>query len=187
MKKLSIAIATLGLAAAAPAMAQGWYAGLSIGEAKVDASVGDFGLSNGRFDDKDTAFGARIGYELSRHFAVEAGYYHLGKYEFSGNVGTLPVSGEGEARSYNVSMLGILPFSDNFSGYGRIGYGRSQVKGVARAAGFSGYSSEWESEPVYGVGLRWKPRSMNTAFFVEYTRHDDIQVDTAMVGAQVRF
>lgn len=187
MKKLSLIAASLGLAVAAPAMAQGWYAGLSVGEAKVDARVADFGLSTGTFDDKDTSLGARIGYELSRHFAVEAGYYSLGKYNFNGRAGTVNVSGEGEARSYNVSVLGIVPFGDRFSGYGRIGYARSQVKGVARTAGFSGYSSEWESEPVYGAGLRWQPARTGFAVFAEYTRNDDIKVDNMMIGAQLKF
>lgn len=185
-RSLAAVAAALCVAASAPAFAQGWYAGLTIGQGKADFNASDIGLSIGTIDDKDTTFGGRLGYDFNRNFGVEIGYYELGKYPFNGTVAGLPVSGEAKAKSYSASVVGTLPFSDQFSAYGKIGYARSRVEGKADVLGFSGSSSDWESEAVYGVGLKWMV-DRQWGIFGEWMRNDDIKVDNYMIGALVRF
>jgi len=186
MKKLSMMVAALAFSAAGPALAEGWYTGLAVGQSKADINRSDLGLSTGTVDDKDTSFGAKLGYEFGRHLGVEASYNQLGKYNFNGTFAGVPVSGDAKARSYDVSVLGILPFTDRFAGYGRLGYGRTMVDASASAQGFSGTASDWESEALYGAGLRMNI-DKQWGVFTEYTRYDDTKIDNWTVGARVNF
>ncbi len=186
MKKLPILIATLGLAAAAPAMAQGWYAGLTLGQAQIDNYGSQLPLTSGSYDEKDTSYGGRIGYQINRHFAVEAGYDWLGKYPFAGTFGGVPVNGEAKARSYNVSAVGILPFSDRWAAYGKLGYGRTQLDASANALGFNATQRGWQNEALYGAGLKFN-MDPQWGLFVEYVKFQDSKIDNLVVGATARF
>jgi OOP family OmpA-OmpF porin len=174
-----------GAFATAPAFAQGWYAGLSIGQGKADLGSGGAGFS-GSLDDKDTTFGARLGYDFTRYFGMELGYYNLGKYNFNGTFSGLPVSGNADLKSYSVSVVGTLPFSEHFSAYGKAGYARSRATGNANIAGFGGNASDWTNEAVYGAGLKWMV-DRQWGLFTEWMRNDDNKVDNYMVGALIRF
>ena len=86
MKKLQFRLACLlGITLAAPGMvlAQGWYAGVGVGQTNID-TAGDFDPSAGESaDDSDTAFKVFGGYGFSRNFALEFGYADLGEFTFS--------------------------------------------------------------------------------------------------------
>ena len=91
--KLQRTTGTLGLAVlvafattAAMAADSGWYGGLSIGASK--AEIEDERIRNGLLprivtsiedDDSDLGFKLLAGRKFNRNFAVEAGYFNLGK------------------------------------------------------------------------------------------------------------
>lgn len=187
-RSFAAAVAALATAAAAPAFAEGWYAGLSLGQGKVNVSAAEVGLSSGSLDDNDLTWGARVGYGFSRHLGVEAAYYDLGKYQFNGAFGRLPASGEAKVKSYNVAAVGTLPFgyNDVFGAYGKVGYARTRVSASANVAGFQGSSKEWDNEAMYGLGLKWNP-DRQWGLFAEWNRLHDTQLENWMVGATVRF
>ena len=187
-RMLAAIAAAVCVAGSAPVLAQGWYGGLSVGKGGVNISAAEVGLSSGTLDDSDTSFGARIGYDFSRHFGVEAAYYNLGEYSFSGLLGPFPATGQTKNKSYNVSLVGTLPFGDRdqFAGYGKIGYARTRVSANADVIGFTGTSTEWESEAVYGLGVKYMI-DKQWGLFGEWSRLNDSQIEQWMVGAVLRF
>src|ERR1700722_13708573 len=72
----------------------GWYTGFSVGQsrAKIDDTriadgLLDDGFSMTSISDDDRHFGFKGfgGYEFNRYFALESGYFNLGKFGFTAN------------------------------------------------------------------------------------------------------
>lgn len=176
MNRMHVAlVAALTAAAAAPAMAQGWYAGLSAGRTDVDVRADDLGLTRAAVNKKDWSYGARLGYDFTPVIGAEIAYYDLGRYGFGGDLLGVPVSGEAKLRSYNVALVGNVPLSDRFSGYGKIGYARTKVRG-----------GDDNSEALYGAGVKWMV-DKQWGLFAEWNRYQDTKLDNYMAGALVRF
>lgn len=133
-----IAAAAFALAASSSAFAAdppSFYAGLDVSSTDFD----DY--------DRDTGFGAFVGYKFNENLAVEAGYHRLADATY--RAGTL--SGELRIDQYDLSVLGTLPLSNGFDLYGRLGYNRLTVD--IDAPGFFG--KEHQSKLVYGLGLAY--------------------------------
>lgn len=133
-----IAAAVIALAASSAAFAAEppfFYAGIDISSTDFD----DF--------DRDTGFGAFVGYKFNENIALEAGYHRLADKRYS--AGTL--SADVQIDQYDLSVLGTLPLSSGFDLYGRLGYNRLTVD--VDAPGFFG--KEHQSKLVYGVGLAY--------------------------------
>src|SRR5690606_4871386 len=100
----TLAAVLLGGASLAHAQDTGWYAGVGAGQALVDERG---------YDDEDTAFSVFGGYQFHRNFALELGYTDFGKLEPRGEGANL------EASSVSLAAVGILPFTEKFSGYAK--------------------------------------------------------------------
>src|SRR3954465_804123 len=88
MKRYALAILVTSWLAAPAALAQdrGWYVGGSLGQGRADVGAGATGIPGVGVtsrDDRDTYYKLFAGYQLSRHFAAEAGYADFGKYGIS--------------------------------------------------------------------------------------------------------
>ena len=169
----SLLAAALGLAAfgvqAAEGGKAGFYAGAGAGQSFVD---------EGAYDDEDTAFSVFGGYQFHRNFAVEAGYTDFGK--IKSNVAGPDL----EANAVSLTALGILPFTDRFSGYAKAGFQRWDLDSAI--PGLTGSSNDSGTDPVYGAGLQYRFND-TVALRAEYTRSEleDIDLDNAQL--QVRF
>lgn len=136
--KLAKVSGTLGLAALATitgtyatAEDAGWYVGASGGpsQATIDDARINSNLVSGGFqsttivdDNRSTGYKLFGGYQLNPNFALEGGYFDLGKFGFTATtvpVGTL--SGSMRVRGINVDAVGTLPLTEKFSAFGRIG------------------------------------------------------------------
>lgn len=143
--KLIKASGALGLVAfaalASPAvMAQdsGWYGGANAGRssATIDDERINGGLINRGFrsstivdDDRSTGFKVFGGYQLNKNFAVEGGYFDLGKFGYTATTvpaGTL--NGNIKLRGLNLDLVGIVPLTDKFSAFGRAGLNYAQAR-----------------------------------------------------------
>lgn len=136
---------TLGLAVLAAITSQlaladdsGWYVGGNVGQsrAKIDdprisaqllvppttaVSIVDSNRSRGY-----KLFG---GYQVNKNFAIEGGYFNLGRFGFTATTvppGTL--NGNIKLQGVNLDAIGILPVTEEFSVFGRVGmnYARAQ-------------------------------------------------------------
>jgi OOP family OmpA-OmpF porin len=143
--KLARASGTLGLVALAvigspfaAAQETGWYGGANVGQsrAKIDDArinsgliAGGFGSSSISDRDRDTGYKIFGGYQVNRNFALEGGYFDLGKFGFTANTvpaGTL--NGDIKLKGLNLDLVGILPITERFSAFGRAGVIYAQAR-----------------------------------------------------------
>jgi len=130
--------------AAAAALAAASCAAFAAGPAPFYAGVD---VSSTKFEgyDRDSGFGAFVGYRFSDSIAVEGGYHRLANTEY----GSGALRADVTLDQLDLSAVGTLPLSAGFELYGRLGYNRLTAK--ADVAGFSG--KEHDNKVLYGVGL----------------------------------
>jgi OOP family OmpA-OmpF porin len=117
-----------------------WYMGAGVGQsrAKIDEerlarSLTANGASLNSFskDERDLGFKLFAGKQLNQYFAVEAGYFDLGKFDFAATTsGNGVLRGETELRGVNVDLVGQLPLTQRLSLLGRAGlqYARASTQ-----------------------------------------------------------
>jgi len=144
------------------------YVGGSVGVARSrlndqDLARGLSGTNMSTFtsDSKDRGYKLFVGKQFNRYFAIEGGYFDLGKYSFSGvTTGNRVVQGETKFRGVNLDLVGQLPLTERFSVLGRIGgqYTRTgtDYNGAGIAVAGNRYSSDSDFGPKAGVGLEYK-------------------------------
>lgn len=177
MKRLTQAIGALGLVGCsaiytqfAAAADSGWLGGLNIGQSR--ANIDDAGISAQLLgsgltttsiadDDSDTAFKIFGGYKFNRHFALEGGYFNLGRFGYT--AATLPAgtqSGNIKLQGLNFDAVGFLPLTEKFSALGRVGVNYAEAKdrfstsGAVPAPADSGPSNR-EANYKLGLGLQY--------------------------------
>jgi len=147
-----------------------WYIGAGVGrsEATIDQdriarSLLASGATSVQFssDERDTAYKLFIGKQLSRNFAIEAGYFDLGNFGF--NATTIPagtLNGDVGFKGANLDLLAQLPLTQRFSVYGRLGMHYTEAE-----ASFTGNRlfavtnrnpSESKLNAKVGLGLEFK-------------------------------
>src|ERR1035437_4003695 len=145
--KLARASGTLGLAALAVIASpfavaddSGWYGGVNIGQsrAKIDDAritsslVGQGATATAITDDnRDTGYKLFGGYKFNRNFALEGGYFDLGRFGYTATTTTGPagtLTGNIRLNGLNFDAVGILPINEKFSAFGRVGANYAQAK-----------------------------------------------------------
>lgn len=212
--KLARTTARLSLVALAAAigplaMAQdgGWYAGGNIGQSRAlidDARVANgmlgSGLSVTSIEDKKRDLGFKLfgGYQLNRNFAVEGGYFNLGKLGYTATTtpaGTL--TGEMKVQGLNLDLVGTLPFSEKFSAFGRVGLTYADTKDNFSGTGAVSVSNPSASKQAggykFGLGLQYElTKALAMRVEAERYRIDDAignkgDVDLVSLGLIFRF
>ena len=118
---LALAGSTLGGQALAQP-APGWYVGGNVGRATTDFDQRFIGVPAGTVtgindDDSDTAWKLFGGYQFHRNFAVEGGYFDLGRYDYGYTTGAGAFSGSTRLQGLNLDLVGTLPLTDRFSAF----------------------------------------------------------------------
>lgn len=199
----------LALVASPYAVAQesGWYGGISIGQskAKIDDPRIVSGLLSGGFsttsisdDDRDTGYKLYGGYQFNKYFAIEGGYFDLGQFGFVAT--TLPpgsLSGTIELKGVNLDAVGILPISEKFSAFGRVGLNYAEARDSFRGIGSVGVinpnPSKRDTNYKFGAGLEYAFTSaLAIRGEVERYRIDDAvgnrgDIDLLSIGLVYRF
>lgn len=152
--KILLVSAAFGLAAlAAPAFAADgpqWYGNLGYTHHDGDASLG--------------TVDARVGALLTPHFGLE-GEFGVGVNDDT--VGGFKVDAKSTAGIY---AIGVLPVSDKFDVFARIGYGQDRIK-------VQGLGSSNQDGARYGVGAQYLFDGKN-GVRADYTRHDNDDFDS---------
>jgi OOP family OmpA-OmpF porin len=170
----------------------GGYVGGSIGGTKAhfdDATIAASVRAPGPVttsldsDDKDWGFKLFGGYQFHRNFAVELGYFDLGKFNFSAI--TAPAgtqSGEFKVRGGNLDLVGSLPITEKFSALGRVGGIYAKTKdsfaGTGAVAIVNPNPRDSDFNYKYGLGLQYD-FNPNLAVRAEVERH---RVSNAVSG-----
>ncbi len=176
-----VALAVLGAVALPSAHAQQsssyYYLGGGVGQARVEINderitrpLFGTGLTatNVQRDNHDTAYKLFGGYQFNRNFALEAGYFNLGKFGFSANTAPLGTfNGQVKIQGFNVDLVGTLPLTERFSVFARAGAQAAKTGdtygGNRPISAFNPSPSKREVNYKAGVGLQFE---VNPSFLV---------------------
>lgn len=189
-------IAAAGTACAADS---GFYLGGSVGQSRFH--VDSTGLT-GSVDKRDTGWNLFGGYQINRHFGVELGYVDLGRTSFNGTLATaIPpfpagtaVAAKTEATAWSLSLVVSAPFTQQFSGYAKLGANYNDVETTATVGGASGSVSDHDTNYLFGLGLKYSftPNAALRAGWERYRVGSDAvggkgDVDLWSLGVQFSF
>jgi len=131
-------LASPGLSAQGLAPNTSMYMGLGTGESKaridgdrIQQGLLNQGLStNSLTEDKDdTGYKAYLGFPIHPNWALETGYFDLGRFGFSANTTPLgSLTGSARIRGLNLDLVGTLPVTDRWSVIGRVGAAYAQTQ-----------------------------------------------------------
>lgn len=212
--KLAKASGTLGLAALAAfaspyavADEPGWYGGVTVGQSSANIDNGNitrnllgsgFATSSISNDDTDTGYKLFAGYKFNRNFALEGGYFDLGRFSYTATTvpaGTL--KGNIKLKGVNLDAVGILPINDKFSAFGRVGVNYAKAKdsfsGTGAVTVLNANPSKSQANYKFGAGLQYDFTSaLGMRFEAERYRINDAvgskgDVDLLSVGLVYRF
>ncbi|MGM7318994.1 OmpA family protein [Idiomarina sp. ST10R2A5] len=179
--KITQAIMALALAGMAlPALAanqDGWYLGVGGGGSKshiddeeIVANMLEQGyqVTGFKLDDKDVGYKLFAGYQFNKNFAIEGGYFDLGKFNY--NVTTAPegsLAGELDFSGWNLDLLGILPVASRSTLFAVIGVHRGSASvdfvGTGAVNVLTPRYSEDDTNYKFGVGYQLQ---MNDRFAI---------------------
>jgi OOP family OmpA-OmpF porin len=160
--KAVLALGLTGLAAVSSSIAapadEGWYGGIGIGQSRAKINddrirAGLPGVTSIEDDDTDTGFKLFAGWQFTRNFALEGGYFRLGEFGYTANTASGSQRGTAKFQGGNVDAVGILPITEKFAALGRIGVTYTQSKGTFSGVGVTGNTSPSKSEGNFKVGL----------------------------------
>jgi OOP family OmpA-OmpF porin len=147
-----------------------WYAGATLGQGRAaiddkrlarSLTANGATLSSFSTDERDLGFRLFGGKQLNQYFALEAGYFDLGKYSFAATTsrnGSL--QGDASFRGVNLDLVGQFPLTQRLSLLGRVGaqytrtsthFGGNLLTGVTNPD-----ASENKAGAKAGLGLEYK-------------------------------
>lgn len=185
----------------------GWSVGMNVGKsvARIELDTISTDLENQGFDvvsvlEDRRSEGYKIfaGYQFSPFFAVEGGYFNLGGFPILAN--TLPGTefrGKTKLLGWNFDLVGIMPFTQDFSGFARVGVTRNDTANTYSSNGLidvTAYNEDGNyTKHKYGLGLQYDISPILTVRLeAERYRLDDLiahsgDVDLYSLGVVLRF
>lgn len=185
----------------------GWYGGINAGRSAAeidDPRITSALLSSGftttsiTDDDRDTGYKLYGGYQFNKYFALEGGYFDLGTFGFTATTvpaGTL--TGDIRLKGVNLDAVGMWPFTEKFSIFGRVGVNHAQAKDRFSGTGAVGVinpnPSKRDTNPKFGLGLQYAfTPALAMRGEVERYRIDDAvgnkgDIDLLSIGLVYRF
>lgn len=137
-RALGLAAIALTLSPIAGAIESGWYGGANIGQSSADIddqritrSLLGSGFAVSSMDEDERSAAGKIfgGYQFNRYLALEGGYFALGKFGYTARTSpTGSLSGDIKLQGLNLDVVGILPLTDKFSAFGRVGVIHAQAR-----------------------------------------------------------
>lgn len=185
----------------------GWSVGMNVGKsvARIEHDTIRNDLENQGFDvvsvlEDRRSEGYKIfaGYQFTPYLAVEGGYFNLGGFPILAN--TLPLTdfrGKTKLFGWNLDLVGIMPFTEDFSGFARVGVTRNDTSNTYSSNGLvdvTGYNEDGNyTKHKYGLGLQYDISPILTVRLeAERYRLDDLiahsgDVDLYSLGLVLRF
>lgn len=165
--------ASIAAIASPQALAQnndaGWYLGANVGQSRAnidDARITRSLLGSGfssvviENDERDIGYKVFGGYRINQNFAVEGGYFDLGKFDFKASTvpaGTL--NGDIKLRGFHIDALGMLPLTEKFSVFGRVGVNYAEARdsftGTGQVLVLDPSPSKRQANYKAGLGLQY--------------------------------
>jgi OOP family OmpA-OmpF porin len=149
---------------------KGWIGGLSVGQTisnvddvRISRELQATGLTATTWDVSDHSLGFKLfaGYKFNKNFALEGGYFDLGKFSYTTTTSpTGSLSGNIAVRGLNLDAVGMLPFSDKWVGLGRVGLNYAEARdGFTSTGAVAGVTEVMPSKRALnlkvGLGLQY--------------------------------
>ena len=183
-----------------------WYVGGSLGPTRANFNndainsqfVGQgFTVNSSSTENRSTGGKLFGGYQLNPNFAIEGGFFDLGRFNYSGTTTGGNYSGTTRARGLNLDLVGTLPLTDRFSVLGRVGAAYAQTRDNFSSTSFvppsTANNNRNETGVKFGVGLQYALTDALSlrAELERYRISDPIRnrsnVDMASIGLVYRF
>ena len=153
-----------------------WYAGLGIGYSWVQFYPVDFssgGSATCSFrgpcreskKEFDAGFKGFIGYQINRNWAAELSYATVGKFHYKYDDGTVTQDAVYKVTGVGFSAVPTVPFTRNFSLYGRLGAFFSQTR-------LTRYNNQFVVSAV-SAGVQSSQASLLSGFGAQYFFDDE--------------
>jgi len=169
------------LAVSAPAHAQqsdsGWYIGGSYGMTNIDVTTAGPGFS---VDGDDSGYKIFGGYQFSKHWGAEFGYFDAGKASITGPGGSADLG----VTALTFAGTGTLPLSEKFSLLGKVGLWMWDT-GCTGSICVSN-AKDSDTDLFYGVGVRYN-LNKNWGVQVEYEQFETSSDSVTLTSLGVRF
>ena len=146
-----------------------WYVGAGLGqshatvdEARLTRALGATGDSVAfGANERDTGYKLYAGKQLNQYFAIEGGYFDLGKFGFHATTSSAGVlNGQAGFKGLDLDLVAMLPLAQRWTLYGRAGanYARTTTdfSGNRLNAVTQPHSSEHKFGAKAGLGLEFK-------------------------------
>ena len=137
------------------------------------------------------------GYQFTPNFALEGGYFDLGRFSYSGTTTGGAYNGDTRANGLNLDLVGTLPLTQQFSVLGRVGAAFTQNRSNFSSTGFvpanTQNRSRNDTSVKFGIGLQYAITEALSlrAELERYRINDPIRnrsnVDMASIGLIYRF
>jgi OOP family OmpA-OmpF porin len=194
----AFALAAAGAhAQAQPAADRGWYAGIGLGQSKIDFGsnpVPAFGVTSDTIsaDDTDSSYKLLGGYRFNRYLALEGGYTDFGSFSATRRVtapGSGTVTSNIKTSGVHFDVMGIIPAGDRFEFFGKVGLIRTVTQTDLSTTGSvvligPAHSTDYNVSPRIGIGAYVRfTRALGLR--IEYEQQDiDFQIfgESASVG-----
>lgn len=184
IQKQFVAIVTIiGLALAGLSGAhaeEGFYVGGAFGKAYLDENIGGVSI-----DSDSSTYRIFAGYGFTPYLGVEVGYWDLGTFRETIDVGGTPVPVAVSADGFQLMGVGTIPLSERFSAKARLGFyfhdGESEAGGIIDR-------DPSEANPFVGLGLAFSlNEKVALDIGVDYLNTSDADPMMAMAGLTIRF
>lgn len=144
----TLAIALVFGTAVSPAMADGFYGALDVGQSTAPDACKD--LPAGVTGCKDTATAYRIagGYQFTPMWGAEVSYGDYGKASAGSGLG---LSVDWQLSGFQVSGTGTFPLSNSFALIGKLGVAQTDIKLTGGGTSVSATSTNF----AYGIGAQY--------------------------------
>jgi OOP family OmpA-OmpF porin len=192
-RALWVGILAAGTSLAAVAQDSRFYVGASIGQSRADfnnaaeeADLADLHVTHTGVtsDDKDAAWKIFVGYRFGRYFGLEAAFLKLGEWSQHTTfiaVNNIPVPPAQltitmkAKEAYSIAAVGILPLSNDFSLFGKLGRYQSTIafRGQLEGSTFVSQGETHDNDWMFGAGATYE-LSKRTALRVEWERFDHV-------------
>ncbi len=140
-----------------------WYVGGNIGmsTANIDKDRITQNLTNPSYTDDERDLGYKLfgGYQFNKYFALEGGYFNLGKFDYALSTGSGAAEGNIKIMGINLDAVATLPITEKFSVFGRVGANYARAKDSFSSAGNISFADtnpkENDLNYKFGAGLQY--------------------------------
>lgn len=141
----------------------GWYMGgnMGISTTNIDKDKITQNLANHSYSDDEQDLGYKLfgGYQFNKNFALEGGYFNLGKFNYSLSTPNGSLDGNIKVMGLNLDAVGILPITEDFSAFAKIGANYAQAKDSFNSTGTISMSDDSPQKNdlnyKFGAGLQY--------------------------------